>query len=215
MLTHCPECNHEISDTAKFCPNCGHALQKQYSLGKFLSQLKKHKAILVIVICVIVLTVACFGLISHSTTLKLPHGVHWGDDPATVLKLDSTITSSELQMSNNRDYYYYTCSVNPIDFGYRSDELHITQYYKFNLNRHLNTITQIYSWSNDSAVDHSKLFQTLKSNISKRCGNSIADSSDDKWYWYTKKLTVILCDYSTDDYGFISIHIKPANEIDE
>ncbi len=215
MLTHCPECNHEISDTAKVCPNCGYALQQQSSLVKILSQVKKRKAILIIAICVIVLALVCLGLLSHPTFLKLPNGMQWGDDPATVLKYDSTITSSELQMSKNGDYYYYTCSVNPTPFGYRSDELNINQHYNFNLDRHLNGISQIYSWSNNSTVDHNKLFQTLKSNISKQCGTCIADSSGDRWYWYAKELTVTLSDYSTDNYGFIGITFKPASEIDE
>lgn len=28
-LIRCPECNHEISDTAKFCPNCGYVMKQE------------------------------------------------------------------------------------------------------------------------------------------------------------------------------------------
>ncbi|MDE6566291.1 MAG: zinc-ribbon domain-containing protein, partial [Lachnospiraceae bacterium] len=27
-LLYCPECGKEVSDTAKFCPNCGYKLPK-------------------------------------------------------------------------------------------------------------------------------------------------------------------------------------------
>lgn len=31
-LIRCPECNHEISDTAKFCPNCGYVMKNEDSI---------------------------------------------------------------------------------------------------------------------------------------------------------------------------------------
>lgn len=56
-LIKCPECSHEVSNTAKTCPNCGYAISEMQPFEKkttnlsapFLSKEDKKKAILEII----------------------------------------------------------------------------------------------------------------------------------------------------------------------
>lgn len=56
-LIKCPECNKEISDTAKKCPNCGYNLLT-----------KNNKRIFFYIFCLIIIliTISCFILYQHS-----------------------------------------------------------------------------------------------------------------------------------------------------
>lgn len=52
-LIKCPECNHEVSDTAITCPNCGYALKKNIAQEKRASFFESNrKAIIGVVIAV-------------------------------------------------------------------------------------------------------------------------------------------------------------------
>lgn len=83
-LIHCPECNHEVSDTAKKCPNCGYKIIKQINP----IVLKRIKTIsLIVLIAGILLFVIGMGW-SISTAdkgLQLKSGYYFG----------TTVTKSE------------------------------------------------------------------------------------------------------------------------
>lgn len=66
-LIKCPECNKEISDTAKRCPNCGY---------KFPIKNKKNICIIILVIIAIVIIVSGSLLYIHSQPLyKYKHQI--------------------------------------------------------------------------------------------------------------------------------------------
>lgn len=83
-LIHCPECNHEVSDTAKKCPNCGYKIIKQINP----IVLKRIKTIsLIVLIAGILLFVIGMGW-SISTAdkgLQLKSGYYFG---TTVTKAE-------------------------------------------------------------------------------------------------------------------------------
>lgn len=56
-LIVCPECGHEVSDTAITCPNCGFTLKKELDNQKRNNFLKKYKVgiiIAVVAVCVLI-----------------------------------------------------------------------------------------------------------------------------------------------------------------
>lgn len=46
-LIKCPECEHEVSDSAMACPNCGFTLRKEINTQKRASFFSKYKAIII------------------------------------------------------------------------------------------------------------------------------------------------------------------------
>lgn len=67
-LISCPECGHEISDTAKTCINCGYRIKQRKTTNK--------RVIIVLVTFLIVATVACIAIahrnkVEHERELAL------------------------------------------------------------------------------------------------------------------------------------------------
>lgn len=51
-LINCPECNKEISDTTKSCPNCGYRFKKQVNRNMITS--------IVIILCIVLVFPVCY-----------------------------------------------------------------------------------------------------------------------------------------------------------
>lgn len=61
-LIKCPECNHEMSDTAKVCPNCGYRACKKGAV-----QINaKVTGILITIVCVVAVILVIAGVIKKS-----------------------------------------------------------------------------------------------------------------------------------------------------
>lgn len=50
-LIHCPECNREISDTVKVCPDCGYKLKQPKREPKFLKTREDKKTFINYCVC--------------------------------------------------------------------------------------------------------------------------------------------------------------------
>lgn len=56
-LIHCPECNHEVSDKAKACPNCGHPFESQPTI---VLKKSRWKIVSIIIVAFIILVIGVF-----------------------------------------------------------------------------------------------------------------------------------------------------------
>lgn len=56
-LINCPECNHEVSDKAKACPNCGHPFESQPVI---VIKKSKWKIVSIIIVAFIILVIGVF-----------------------------------------------------------------------------------------------------------------------------------------------------------
>ena len=65
-LIKCPECNHEMSDTAKTCPNCGYRLSKK----RLVQGKGKAIGILIAIVSVLVIVLVVFGVGKKIKTKK-------------------------------------------------------------------------------------------------------------------------------------------------
>lgn len=61
-LMNCPECNKEISDTVKTCPNCGYKIKRQ---NRILSLLNNS---IIFIFCIIVNII--IGIIDFNYSIK-------------------------------------------------------------------------------------------------------------------------------------------------
>ena len=64
-LINCPECNHEVSDTATICPNCGFALRKDINIQKRTSFFEAHKKAIIGVIVIVAIIIT--GVVYNQT----------------------------------------------------------------------------------------------------------------------------------------------------
>ena len=53
MIVCCPECNSAISDTAKFCPHCGHTVKKEKHKNKLLLFLVIFQSLIIVALAVL------------------------------------------------------------------------------------------------------------------------------------------------------------------
>lgn len=97
-LISCPECNNEISDQAKSCPNCGHPIKKHKK------SINKKILIISLLVCIIVGGISAYYLLNVS-----------GDDILTQLckpKLKTEDIEDILgkceNISSKDDFKFYT-----------------------------------------------------------------------------------------------------------
>lgn len=57
-LIKCPECEHEVSDTAITCPNCGYTLKKEMTQQKRASFFEEHKKVIIGGLIILVIVIA-------------------------------------------------------------------------------------------------------------------------------------------------------------
>lgn len=69
-LINCPECNHEMSDTAKSCPNCGYNVKK-YLHNKSLKQKSTRMSIIVVIVAICVILILEMLLLIGKGSLKI------------------------------------------------------------------------------------------------------------------------------------------------
>lgn len=73
-LIKCPECSHEVSDTAITCPNCGYALKKNISQEKrasfFESNRKAIIGIVIVVAAIVAIAIVYFS--NQNQPIKSP-----------------------------------------------------------------------------------------------------------------------------------------------
>lgn len=62
-LIKCPECNHDVSEQAAMCPNCGYVINKKEEKIKP----KYIIPIVIALICVIIITVVCAIIVVNNT----------------------------------------------------------------------------------------------------------------------------------------------------
>lgn len=62
-LINCPECNHEISDTAKSCPNCGYTIRKV--INKKTISICCSAAVIVLLVMFIILKCTSFSVVGE------------------------------------------------------------------------------------------------------------------------------------------------------
>lgn len=74
-LINCPECKHEISDTASICPNCGYKL-KTTKLNIALH--KKISTVMIITGILFVVGVIAASIITHDTDNALRAAYYFG-----------------------------------------------------------------------------------------------------------------------------------------
>lgn len=67
-LITCPECNHEISDTASVCPNCGYSL-KVSKTEEIKNRMKGNSKKIIIGVCILICAIV--AIMIYTST---PHG---------------------------------------------------------------------------------------------------------------------------------------------
>lgn len=102
-LVKCPECNKEISDTVKKCPNCGYKLRLHKKGTEQISVRKKNKwwKVLIVIVIVAILSgggIACYLYMNSSLRKVQNYLVKGNIDQAQAIFDDKIKSDSELAM---------------------------------------------------------------------------------------------------------------------
>lgn len=128
-LINCPECNHQVSDEATICPNCGYPLYKNLNENTKKKDVEKRNRHDLLIIVALALVISVGVIVSISNNSKT------NEKGSTNNYVNNNKTTTVSQLTSLPTIYYdifvkYSSRINNNSYSYNTvlAELHQTDY---------------------------------------------------------------------------------------